>query len=373
MGRDLDKEDLPFEVPEFNEDEFVRKELISFRTTVLLFVYSLLVALATYFLWRSADLPFVAVLLIALAAGGALPFLYRLFRVDISHFRRKEWIGTVLLHFFFWLGFTLLLSNPPFSDNATPVIEAYAAPSVQGVGEEVRFVAYIGDNRGLDEQSISACLRSDAPGATCVAVPWRRVEGEPIWTYTWRPAEAGNYTLEITATDTGGLGAFAAAPVKVGDPFPVIDPSEGSTFDSLSDSLVVRPAQGFRALRSVQYDIDGRAYNMSRPTEDRPTYWTTNPTFPGWKAGPNNVTIIALEQPEYLHGYKLEGGVSRSTGATRTYTVSATYPDLATAKGPEHEERRAPNIGQSPGAGAAAGLLGVALLALALRRTRRDD
>ena len=180
-GKEIDVEDLPFEVPDFNEDEFVRKELISFRTTVILFVFALLVALGTFFIWRASGLGFFLLFLMAMAVGALLPFIYKLLRVDISHFRRREWIGTMTLHFFFWLGFTLLLANPPISDSAAPVVEVYGTPTVQGVGNEVRFAAYVGDDKGVVASSIDFCLRQvNATSDACQGLDWTKDDDRPM-------------------------------------------------------------------------------------------------------------------------------------------------------------------------------------------------
>lgn len=369
-GKEPEPEDLPFEIPEFNEDEFVRKELISFRTTIILFVYSLAISLITIFVWRAYDVPFFALLLLAVAAGAALPFIYKMFRIDISHFKRKEWIGTMSLHFFFWLGFTLLLANPPLSDSAAPVVEIYGTPSVQNVGEEIKFAAYIADNRGLDESKTQFCLtRENSTG--CLPLEWTKVEDKPVWTATWRPNATGKFAMTIDAVDDAGHPAEGVSTVNVTNPFPVIDPPTGTTFNSLSQSLVVRPHAGFRDLRAVQYVIDGTPHNMLPPSGDRP-YWTSDPTYPGWKVGDNNVTIVALEQPVYLHGYKLEGGIA-SSGAGRLYKVDANFPDLASATSPDLKERPAPNLAQTPGPSPLVLLIGILFVALAIRRTRRHE
>jgi hypothetical protein len=365
---DIAKEDLPFEVPEFNEDEFVRKELISFRTTIILFAYSLVVAFLTFVVWRQTQVGFLILLLIALAAGAAIPLLYRLVRIDYSHFRRKEWIGTMFLHFFFWLGFTLLLTNPPISDNAPPVVEMFGAPSVQGLGGSIQIAAYVGDNDQLAAPPTFCIERQNS--SNCEPAAFVQVNGKPAWTYTWTPTQEGTYSIFAQAQDKSGLNITATTNVSVANPFPVIDAP--TRFESLSQSLTVRPASGFRELRAVQYVIDGVAYNMIPPSTERPNYWRTDPTFPGWKPGTNNVSIRAIEQPMYLHSYKLEGGIAESASSSRVIQVSETFPDRATGKEPTVAEKRAPNLAQTPGPGAAVMLALLVVLAVGLRARRKE-
>lgn len=386
----IEKEDLGFEIPPFDEDEFVRKELISFRTTVFLFLFSLLVALITYGFWRLAwnhkDLhggEFFILMAFAMAAGAALPYLYRLLRIDVKHFRRKEWIGTFVLHFFFWLGFTLLLANPPLGDNAPPVVQHRAMPAVQGLGHNVTFGAYIADNDGVRESELQFCLLrrdpaperiaglSDGDRAACL-LTWVQVADHPVWTYAWIPSQEGTYTYYIHAVDAGGQVTEARGTVTIGNPFPVMDPPDGETLKTLSQSVVVRQDKDLTDVRTIQYEIDGTKYNMTPPSADRPTYWTTNPTYPGWHRGVNNVTFLAQEQPAYFGTLKIPGGVARHDLARRTYTVDANYPDLNSQPEPQHKERAAPNRGGTPGFEAVF-LLAAALGTVLLRRTSRHD
>lgn len=386
----IEKEDLGFEIPPFDEDEFVRKELISFRTTVFLFFFSLLVALITYGFWRFAwnrrDLhggEFFLLMAFAMAAGAALPYLYRLIRLDVGHFHKKEWIGTFVLHFFFWMGFTLLLVNPPLGDNAPPVVEHRAMPAVQGLGHNVTFGAYIADNDGLRQSELQFCLLRrdpappriadlpDAERAECL-VPWAQVPDHPVWTYAWIPSQEGKYTYYIRAVDTGGQVTERRGSVTIGNPFPVVDPPDGEALKTLSQSVVVRADAALGDLLAVKYEIDGKTYNMTPPSGDRPTYWTTNPTYPGWHRGANNVTFLAEEQPAYFESLKIPGGVARHDLAHRTYTVDTNYPDLNSQTEPKPKERAAPNRGGTPGFEAAF-LLVAALGALLVRRTPRHD
>jgi hypothetical protein len=198
---------------------------------------------------------------------------------------------------------------------------------------------------------------------------WNRTEGKPIWTYEWRPEASGTYTYEVAATDHDGKTTTFRGSVNVTNPFPVIDPPSSSTFSSLSQSLVVRPDGALTDVRAIQYVINGTAYNMVAPTKERPTYWTTNPTYPGWHAGANNLTIQALEQPTYLHGFKLEGGVARFATAQRTYTVPNNFPDLGTQAAPDLPEKAAPGAvaKRTPGLEAPLLVALVGLVALALR------
>ncbi|HLE47925.1 MAG TPA: hypothetical protein VI818_06475 [Candidatus Thermoplasmatota archaeon] len=385
MGKDLEPGDVPFEIPEFNEDEFVRKELISFKTTGVLFVYSLIVALITFtyykYVQNSQDLDagnFMLLVLIAMAFGGLLPFIFRLLKINVKHFHRREWIGTMSLHFFFWLGFTLLLSNPPLNDSTAPRIDILATPDVQGVGNEVFLAAFVGDNQGLDETQLHFCVLrlQTAPErftelsadqrALCSA--WNR-ESHQVWSYRWTPDAEGSYHYYVHAKDKEGHEAQKHGTVSVANPLPVISGPQRDTFETLNDRLFVRPNATLDIL-SVRYVIDGRSYNMTQ-SKDREGFWVTDPSFPGWKTGKNNVTIEVVEQPLYLQGYaNIAPPPGRHASGKKEFTVGPDFPDLATAKEPTPKARAAPNPAGTPGFEAA--FLVVALIgALSLAgRTR---
>lgn len=388
--KDLEPQDVPFEIPEFNEDEFVRKELISFRTTIILFVFSLVVALVTLaiwkYLWASKDLnagEWWLLVLVALSFGGALPFLYRAFKVDISHWKRREWLGTFTMHFFFWLGFSLLLVNPPISDDAPPKIEAFASPAVQSIGSPVTLAAYVGDNEGLDEAALRFCvIRLADPPATytqlssteqaACTLAFTKPSAAQVWTYTWMPEQNGNYTFYVHAVDRQGAVSDSRIPVNITNPILFVGPSQNTKFNEDLQELKVQVAPGFNDILNVQYVIDGRAYNMTGPPKEPDVYWKSDPRFPGWKRGTNDLTFQVVEQPIHLHQYSLAGGVSKANGTSRTYSVEAGYPNFNTLKEPTHSVKGPPNLVGTPGFDTAllVAALGVATVAVALR-TRR--
>lgn len=388
--KDLEPEDVPFEIPEFNEDEFVRKELISFRTTIILFVFSLLVALVTFgvwkYVWASKDLnagEWWLLALVALAFGGALPFLYRLFRIDISHWKRREWMGTAFLHFFFWLGFTLLLVNPPISDNAPPAIDAVATPGVQSPGFPITLAAYVGDNDAVDASSLRFCLARVAnPPATYAELPadvqssclleFTKEPKAQVWTKTWTPTESGSYSFYVHAEDKRGAAADRRVWVNVTNPVVFVGPSQNTRFNEDLPELRIQIAPGFHDVLSVQYVIEGRAYNMTRPASAEDVYWKSDPRYPGWKRGTNELTFRVVEQPVHLHQLSLPSAVAVANGTSRTYTVEESYPNLNTLKEPTPGVKPPPNLVGTPGFDA---VLLVAALAtsavLVAKRARR--
>lgn len=385
MAKDLEPDDVPFEIPPFNEDEFVRKELISFRTTGVMFVFSLVVAILTFVYFRyvlhGKDLnagEFFLLVAFAMACGGLLPLIFRALKIDIRHFKRREWIGTFALHFFFWLGFTLLLSNPPVSDNTPPRIEVVASPDVQGIGHPVFLAAFVADNKALDESELQFCLLrlENAPERLSGLTPEQRAfcsawtkESHQVWAFRWTPDAEGNYSYYVRAKDVDGRETEKHGVVRVGNPLPVISGPQNGRFVTLNDRLFVRPDASLDVL-SVRYVIGGRPYNMTQ-SQDRQGFWVTDPSFPGWKAGNNAAVIEVVEQPLYLQGYSnVAPPPGRHASGARNFTVDPAFPDLGTAKEPTPRARSAPNPAGTPGPGLAVLVLALAAAMVLVRRTR---
>ena len=115
-----DEEGYEFKTPEFDEEEYLRKEVRDAKALFVTFVYAALIGLASF------GLSFVDVALAALVGFIAIVFLrhiYPLIGVDTSSLEKKQWAGNILMYLFTWLAIWILLTNPPFSDFAAPTIE----------------------------------------------------------------------------------------------------------------------------------------------------------------------------------------------------------------------------------------------------------
>jgi hypothetical protein len=392
MAQKINPKDLPFDVPEFDEDEFVRKELISFRTTAILFVYTLAVALVTIIVSGVTDgaIPFLLLVILAFALGAPLPFVYKAFRIDISHFKKKEWIGTVLLFFFFWLGFSLLFMNPPFTDSAGPAVHIVLSPAVQGTANPVDLAVQIRDNRDVDESTVQFCIHrltgSEPPAfealteaeRTACQTDFASQENHPGgFLHTFTSDTEGRYVVYVTATDSDDHRSVAQAAFEIRDPpFDQMsrptDPS-GYAFEEFTDRIIVAttPEQNVRA---VQYRINGTWYDMEFDSRDG--HWFTTAEFQGWHIGTQQVTIGAEGQPAYADALRLPGGRVGWPGGTFNMTVVAKLDDEINvgAKTPAGDYRvldRNPRA-VTPGLDLPVFALGLVGAVVAIRRGRKD-
>ncbi len=114
--------------PEFDEVEFMKKEMRAAKTTIIVVLWTLPSAILSY------GLTLAGVAVVAFFAGIGMMLLLKwilpILKVDISEYKRKDWIGHGATFFFSWLAFWILLLNPPFADLTNPVILGVAVDTV---------------------------------------------------------------------------------------------------------------------------------------------------------------------------------------------------------------------------------------------------
>ncbi len=123
--------------PEFDEVEFMKKEMRAAKTTIIVVLWTVPSAILSY------GLTLAGVAVVAGFAGLGMMFLLKwifpILNVDISEYKRKDWIGHGATFFFSWLAFWILLLNPPFADLTSPVILGVAVDGIAiGCGASFR-------------------------------------------------------------------------------------------------------------------------------------------------------------------------------------------------------------------------------------------
>ena len=118
-----EEEEYEFTPPEFNEREFLVKELKETRAAIvtvgIAVVFGVLAAVVT------ASTPGLTAIAFVIGIAGIflLKYVYGMLRVDISGFTKKNWAGTVATYFFTFLAIWVLLINTPFADLSAPSID----------------------------------------------------------------------------------------------------------------------------------------------------------------------------------------------------------------------------------------------------------
>lgn len=106
-------DDVEFQLPEFDETEFILKEVRDARLGVVTIVFALAVAIVTRGV--EAGLGTGLAFLFGLAAGYGLKVLFEFLGTDLGELDKKSWLGLGAIYFFAWLGFWTLLLNGPFA------------------------------------------------------------------------------------------------------------------------------------------------------------------------------------------------------------------------------------------------------------------
>lgn len=138
--RRKEKEDSDFAFPEFDEAEYMGKEVEGAKAAVLTVILAIPVAAVLYGL-TVAGVAVVAFFL-GVAVTFALPRLFRFLKilpwpkVDTDKFERRDWLGHGSTFFFSWLAFWILFLNVPFVDLTAPAIGVTVFAGVSTVGFE---------------------------------------------------------------------------------------------------------------------------------------------------------------------------------------------------------------------------------------------
>lgn len=126
------EEKVVFKKPDFDEKEYMRKELLNAKVGIITFFYALPYGIVSWQL-TLADLSILGFLAVIVGILS-LKYVYPYFGIDVEDFEKKTWFGNGAVLVFTWLSIWVLLLNPPFSDMASPDIT-----SVQVLGSSVNW------------------------------------------------------------------------------------------------------------------------------------------------------------------------------------------------------------------------------------------
>ena len=120
--KEPEEEEYEFRPPEFDEKEFLQKELTETRSVIFTVLYAVVLGVVAGLLC-AADPDFAGPsFLIAIAGMFSLPWVYPMFKIDSKAFQKRNWLGNIGTFFFTFLAIWILLLNQPFADLAKPTI-----------------------------------------------------------------------------------------------------------------------------------------------------------------------------------------------------------------------------------------------------------
>lgn len=300
------EEDYQFIPPDFDEDHFIHKELVSFHTTVILFFVGIIAAVASWGAFAALDGArtgwLVGMVILALFFGFLRP-IFRILNVDIAHWARREWIGTGFLMFFTWLSFFIMLVNPPISDFADPDANLYITPSSPIAGDEARFDLFLHDNDAIDGYDMRITLADGTPFETpalerVAHLHYAATTTMPAGDYVWhvtvhdQNGRSSDETLEFTVTSSG-----LDVTVDPDDFYPVQANVPGEAGDYWA----------------VYADIEGGDRVYLEYQKDA-NVWTATTNFKGWNTGNNTFTVTAEERNTFDEDMTLVTGGKLTSG-----------------------------------------------------------
>ncbi len=357
-------EDYEFIPPDFDEDAFIHKEMVSFRTTTILFVWGIVAALLSWGILAYMDgakTAWYIGLLICAAFGYALKFLFPMLGADIAHFGRKEWTGTGFLFFFTWLALFMILINPPITDVAPPEVEVFALPPVQQVGTPVHLEIFAIDNGRIETFNFEV-----TKGSTLIATEADLTDrGNGHYVYN-ADLPAARYSYVATAIDAKGHESSATGNFSVSSRAIRYTPPSDNRIDDATDTLVVKVDPTDPPLRTVYLDFGFDRKLPLRYDEETFGGWIATANFAGWQQGNNTFTIKAEQQNTFMGAQLIRGGIVEfDCGGTCFVEVAVETGDFA-VKVPATKE--IPPNRNVPGPGVALVAAGLVVVAFVARR-----
>jgi len=108
MTKKKKDEEYEFKLPEFDEKEYMEKEMEDAKFSFIVLGYSVLIGVVSFLLLPSS---FEVALAVGLLAGFGLKFVSLPFGMDISKFDKKKLVGNAAMYILTWLAVLMLLCN----------------------------------------------------------------------------------------------------------------------------------------------------------------------------------------------------------------------------------------------------------------------
>jgi hypothetical protein len=202
-----------FKVPEFDEVEFMQKEIGNTKVALLTIAFSIPIAVLAYFV-TLGGLP-AAGFLIGIGSIFLLRYLYQFFNVDTDEFKTKDWLGNGAMFFLTWLAVWVLILNMPFSDLTNPTIGKVEIGGCIGLevvkkntqnmceidnpptnSTIVSFTSKVTDNAGVESVMLVTTTQAE--------YPMGRVPGTKEYSTQLPLTEGDSISFNIVAMDKNG-------------------------------------------------------------------------------------------------------------------------------------------------------------------------
>ncbi len=360
-------DEYEFEMPEFDEEEFIANEKRKAKTYFISFGFGILMAVICHLAWRGIDpgIRWALTFLLAVCAIGFLVKLLQLLDIDLSAFGKKEWFGSLAFYFFTWLAIFILSVNPPFYDASPPEIKSISLPGVQHPGGTVTIAARVTDNVGVSDVAVNVSTGNGT------LHPMERANG--TYRYGYRCNETGVVQYTVVATDDSGRTQHYPGSLMVTDDVISVELPD-QPLDADDEIEIQVPANVSRHTFRVYYTVDGTTVNATRSGEKTvggttQLLYTTSPEYRGWRESATSTVTFYVEVIHYFEGvptpctHTIEGGTYNISTTADSAIGGTASPTPSGLPGPQPLER-------VPGFGLLAAAAALAVI-LFLRRRKR--
>ncbi len=120
--REEAEEEYEFTPPEFDEKEFLLKEIFDTRVVMFTVLFGVIFGVVAGLITITDNSLAGVAFLVVVVGMIALRWLYLLVKIDTTKFLKKNWLGNIGTFFFTFLAIWILLINQPFADFAHPTV-----------------------------------------------------------------------------------------------------------------------------------------------------------------------------------------------------------------------------------------------------------
>ena len=311
-----EKEEYEFQMPQFDEDEFIGEQKKKAKSSFISFGFGILMGIICSAIWASlggSSLKWPVTFLLGICSIGFLIKIFQFFKIDISTFERKDWLGTGAFYFFTFLAFFIICINPPFYDSSPPVIETFALPGTQEIGGHTVLTAKITDNVGLSDAHIEIFT----PNGEIINGSLLN-DGDHMYFYEFMNTgnNTGMFTYHIISEDSNGNVAEETGNFTYREDIIYISEyQQGQSLSRLDEiKITVKKLYMDKDNMRVFYTVNnGEEINASYSGED--TYagelyniYTSSPDRIGWTTGFVTVDVFV----EVIHYFVLPADINQT-------------------------------------------------------------
>jgi len=326
--------------PDFDEDAFIHKEMVEYKTTVIRSIVAVVAAVAAWaaFIFLEGDdrLVWWAGLAICAVFGLALKPIFQRY-TDISQWKRMDWFGTGFMYFLTWLALFTVAVNPPVSDISPPQVQASADMPVQQEGGTVNLYFLATDNDHLEGEPQFTLTRDGQPLTPMPPVSQTR-PGHYTMVLSNPTTVAGRYTATAVATDGRGHTIQAAVnfTIQAGEAIKVFVPPGGNLTVGGAEEILVRldakpcTLAPYPCVHSVYFQPNASLPSVPFEYTEAKGGWIATAMFDKWSSGTSTGRIVAQFLDHYQGQTRIAGGKLETKGmytfhvepASERHTVS---------------------------------------------------